>query len=182
MSKRKAVFLDRDGVVNVFPGPGRFVRSWAEFRFMPEVRAGLSRLRAAGFALVLITNQSGVGRGLMSLEDLHEIHRRMQDELGTERLDAIYYCPHHPDDGCACRKPSPAMIRQAVAEHGLDLAASFLVGDSGRDIEMGRAVGLRTTLCRMNLPPSIESMEARYRPERFSKTLAEAVDWILDEA
>lgn len=179
MSKRKAVFLDRDGVVNVFPGPGKFVLNWAAFEFMPEVQPQLKRLREAGFFLVLVTNQSGVGRGLMTLDDLHEIHVNMQAELGAHGLDAIYFCPHHPDAGCTCRKPSPEMILRAAAEHGLELAASFLVGDSGRDIEMGRAAGVRTTLCRENLPPSIESMEARYRPERFSRSLGEAVDWIL---
>ncbi|MBI3831218.1 MAG: HAD family hydrolase [Planctomycetes bacterium] len=178
---RKAVFLDRDGVINVFPGPGKFVLKWDEFIFMPQVQKNLQRLRARGFFLALVTNQSGVGRGLMELDTLHEIHKRMQQELDHARLDAIYYCPHHPDEGCACRKPSAFMLQQAARDHALDLTRSFLVGDSGRDIEMGRAAGCRTALCREHLPPSIEAMQERYQPERLFKTLAEAVDWILAE-
>ena len=118
----------------------------------------------------------------MRLEDLQDIHARMQEALGEARLDGIYYCPHHPDEGCGCRKPSPEMIQCAAKEHGLDLAASFVVGDSGRDIEMGRNAGCRTVLCRRNLPPSIESMEPRYQPDVFAETLAQAVDWILRAA
>jgi len=175
---RPAVFLDRDGVINVFPGPGEFVKSWAEFRFMPGVAAQLRRLREAGFALVLITNQSGVGRGLMSLDDLHHIHQMMQKELGADSVDAIYFCSHHPDDGCDCRKPSPRMIQDACREHGLDPKQSFVIGDSGRDIEMGRAAGCTTILCRENLPVR-EQMKPQYRPDQMFATLAGAVDWIL---
>ncbi len=179
---RKAVFLDRDGVVNRFPGKGKFVLNWTMFEFMPEVQESVRRLRQAGFFLALITNQSGVGRALMSMADLEDIHARMQEALAGDRLDAIYFCRHHPDEGCGCRKPSPKMIQLAVEEHGLDVAKSFLVGDSGRDIEMGRAAGCRTVLCRQNLPPSIESMEPRYQPHVFAKTLPEAVDWILSQS
>ncbi|MCW8131897.1 MAG: HAD family hydrolase [Planctomycetota bacterium] len=180
--KHKAVFLDRDGVINVFPGDGKFVLHYNEFIFMPQVAENLARLRAAGFLLVLVTNQSGVGRGLMKLEALHEIHDRMQDLLAASKLDGIYYCPHHPDERCRCRKPSPWMIERAAEDLQIDCARSFLVGDSGRDIEMGRAAGLRTALCRENLPPSIEAMEPRYRPEKLFKALAPAVDWILAES
>jgi len=181
-SPRRAVFLDRDGVVNVFPGDGEFVKSWAEFHFMPRVQEQLLRLRAAGFFLSLATNQSGVGRKLMTLETLHEIHRNMQAQLGAAQLDHIAYCHHHPDDGCACRKPSPQMLCEPAEQFGLDLSKSFLIGDSGRDIEMGRAAGVRTALCREKLPPSIEAMQPKYRPERLFRTLPEAVDWVIAEA
>ena len=179
---RPAIFLDRDGVINVFPGDGKYVLDWRNFTFMPDVQSSLLRLRAAGYFLVLVTNQSGVGRGLMTLDTLHDIHARMQAQLGAAKLDAIYYCPHHPDENCGCRKPSTFMLKQAAADHGLDLSPrSFLIGDSGRDIEMGRAAGVRTALCRQNLPPSIEALEPRYRPEKLFKTLGEAVAWVLSE-
>ena len=179
MAKR-AVFLDRDGVINVFPGPGKFVVSWEMFEFMPDLPESLRRLRERGFFLALITNQSGVGRGLMDLQTLHEIHEKMQGELGAHALDAVYFCPHHPDDGCGCRKPSPRLIQQACAEHNLDAARSFCVGDSGRDIEMGRAAGCKTVLCRENLPV-FEKLSAAHRPDRMARTLREAVDWILEQ-
>lgn len=177
---RKTVFLDRDGVINVFPGEGKYVLNWESFTFMPGVSENLMRLRSAGFLLVLVTNQAGVGRGYMKLETLHEIHARMQAQLGPARLDAIYYCHHHPDDRCPCRKPSVYMLNRAKEEHGVDFERSFLVGDSGRDIEMGRGAGCRTALCRQNLPPSIEALEPRYRPDRLFKTLDLAVNWILE--
>ena len=175
---RPAIFLDRDGVINVFPGPGEFVLSWEGFTFMPGVGRQLRRLRGAGFFLALITNQSGVGRGLMPLSALLDIHARMQAGLGGDALDAIYYCPHHPEDGCACRKPAPGMILRACAEHGLDPRASVVVGDSGRDIEMGRAAGCRTILCRQNLPV-YENLQAAHRPDQMFQALSEAVDWVL---
>jgi histidinol-phosphate phosphatase family protein len=181
VSLRPAVFLDRDGVINVFPGPDKFVRSWDEFAFMPGVADELKRLRAAGLFLALITNQSGVGRGLMTLETLNHIHAQMQKMLGEHAIDAIYYCPHHPDDNCTCRKPSPEMILRACKEHGLDPARSVMIGDSGRDIEMGRAAGCKTVLCRESLPPSPEKLKPQHRPDRMFKTLKDAVDWVLEE-
>lgn len=178
MSLRPAVFLDRDGVINVFPGDGKYVLEWSQFVFMPRVRECLARLRNAGFALVLVTSQSGVGRGLMTQATLDEIHARMQEGLGTERFDAIQFCPHHPDVGCPCRKPSPWMIERAAMEQGLELRRSFVVGDSSRDIVMGRAAGCRTVLCRPNLP-RIEDVPPEKRAERMFATLTEAVDWVL---
>jgi len=180
LALRKAVFLDRDGVVNVFPGPGEFVLNWKAFRFIEDVPGQIVRLRKAGFFLALITNQSGVGRGLMPIEALHEIHANMQRELGAECLDAIYYCPHHPDAGCGCRKPSPQMILTACREHGLDPKVSFVIGDSGRDIHMGRDAGCRTILCRENLP-ELEKMKPEHRPDWMEKTMTGAVDWILGQ-
>ena len=175
---RKAIFLDRDGVVNIFPGVDKFVLSWADFNFMPGIREQLRRLREAGFFLSLATNQSGVGRGLMPLDALLDMHARMQQTLESEALDAIYFCPHHPDDRCICRKPSPELILRACREHDLDPRASFMLGDSGRDIEMGAAAGCRTILCRENLPDPA-NLKPHHRPDKMFRTVAESVDWIL---
>lgn len=168
---RPAVFLDRDGVVNVSPGVGRFVLRWQDFRFAPGVPAQLRRLRRAGFFLAVVTNQSCVGRGLLASEALEDLHRRMQAALGKSAFDAIYCCPHHPQAGCACRKPSPALILRACAEHGLDAGASFMLGDQARDIEMGRAAGCRTVFC--GAPPR------GCRPDHTARTLKRAADWVL---
>jgi histidinol-phosphate phosphatase family protein len=176
-SARPAVFLDRDGIINRPPGPGRFVLEWPAFQFLPDVPASLLRLRHAGFFLALITNQSCVGRGLMTEATLQEIHVRMQAALGAARLDAIYYCPHRPDAGCPCRKPAPELIRRAAQAHGLDLPHSFMVGDARRDILMGRAAGCRTILCRPDRPTASAAPEDR--PDHWCRTLPEAVDWVL---
>ncbi|MEI6232284.1 MAG: HAD family hydrolase [Planctomycetota bacterium] len=175
---KNAIFLDRDGIVNVYPGEDKFVLSWDEFHFMPGIHTDLKRLRANGWFLSLATNQSGVGRGLMSLETLHEIHTNMQAGLGSEAVDAIYFCPHHPDAGCVCRKPSPHLILQSCADHDIDPHQSVMIGDSNRDIEMGRAAGCRTILCKQNLP-AFEALKPQHRADAMFKTLAEAVDWIL---
>lgn len=177
---QRAVFLDRDGVINVFPGEDKFVLAWEEFQFMPGVAEPLRRLRAHGFFLALVTNQSCVGRGLLTLDDLNAIHARMQAELGADALDAIYACPHAPGAGCTCRKPSPELIQRACREHHLDAKRSFVIGDSGRDIEMGRAAGCTTILCRQNLPDR-DKMKPQYRPDQMMRTLEEAVDWILSQ-
>lgn len=175
---KKAIFLDRDGIINVYPGEDKFVLDWSAFHFMPGLRENLKRLRAHGYFLSLATNQSGVGRGRMSLDTLNEIHARMQAELGTEAVDAIYFCPHHPDAGCACRKPSPHLILQSCADHDIDPRNSVMIGDSDRDIEMGAAAGCRTILCREKLPVRA-ALKPQLRPDQMFKTLSEAVDWIL---
>lgn len=178
MSLRPAVFLDRDGLINVCPGVGKYVLAWSAFRFMPQVRENLARLRKAGFFLALITSQSGVGRGLMTQAALDEIHAKMQESLGTERFDAIYFCPHRPDEGCPCRKPLPGMIQQAARAYSLDLARSFVIGDTIRDIEMGRAAGCRTVLCQPDVSYLLEVPPGK-GADRTCATLTESADWVL---
>jgi D-glycero-D-manno-heptose 1,7-bisphosphate phosphatase len=146
--RRSAVFFDRDGVVNR-RRIDDYVKEWTEFEFLPEVFSVLPRVHDAGYLAVLVTNQRGIARGLMTLETLEEIHTTMQRELrkwGSGGFDAIYFCPHGRDAGCACRKPLPGMLLQAAREHRIDLAASWMIGDSESDIEAGRAAGCRTIL------------------------------------
>jgi D-glycero-D-manno-heptose 1,7-bisphosphate phosphatase len=143
---RKAVFLDRDGVI-VIP-EFRDGRSFApvhlkDYRFYPEVLAALSRLKAAGFLLVVVTNQPEVGRGLIAEEVLMEMHRRLQASFP---VDAIKVCRHTGADGCNCRKPKPGMLLEAASELGISLLDSFMVGDRVSDVEAGRAAGCRTVL------------------------------------
>ena len=147
MSSRPAVFVDRDGVINRRL-PGDYVRAWDQFRFLHGARAGLRLLREAGFLLVVITNQRGIGRGLMSEADLAEVHRRMQTELARAGagVDLILHCPHDLGADCRCRKPRPGMIEQALARFSVDTARSWVVGDELTDLEAGRAAGIRGVL------------------------------------
>ncbi len=152
--RRRAVFLDRDGVLIADVD---HLRSVEQIRILPRVPQALARLRAAGWTLVIATNQSVVARGWITEARLGEIHRALLDQLrarGAE-IDAVYYCPHHPDGAvdpyrraCDCRKPSPGMLLRAAGEHHLDLAASVVVGDAPSDIEAGRRAGCRTVLIR----------------------------------
>jgi len=142
----RAIFFDRDGVVNV-RRVDDYVKTWDEFAFLPDIFSVLPRVREAGYLTILVTNQRGIARSLMSEASLATIHERMQAALQGRtghRFDAIYYCPHDRDAACDCRKPLPGMLLQAAAEHGIDLAASWMIGDSESDIEAGIAAGCRT--------------------------------------
>ena len=144
-----AVFLDRDGVINVDHG---YVSTWERFDFLPGVPEALRELQDAGYLLVVVSNQSGIGRGYYSEADVASLNRAIAQYLGSTvgvTLSGFYHCPHHPTEAegefrreCDCRKPAPGMIRQAVLDHDIDLKTSLLVGDKDSDIEAGRAAGV----------------------------------------
>ena len=139
-----AAFLDRDGVSNHRIPGDTYVTCPAELEILPHVPEAIRTLRARGYRIVVFTNQRGVARGFLSLEDLSEVHAKLEAELSQAGapIDALYFCPHDNDDGCACRKPRPGMLLDAAREHDLDLARSVLVGDTPRDLEAGRAAGV----------------------------------------
>lgn len=141
---RPAAFLDRDGVLNHRIPGDTYVTRPEELRVLPHAAEGVRELARRGYLTVVVTNQRGVGRGLMSLADLEAVHARLRAELaaGGARLDGIYACPHDRDAGCECRKPRPGLLLRAARELGIDLARSLLVGDSERDLEAGRAAGV----------------------------------------
>ncbi len=144
----RAVFLDRDGVIN--RNRPDYVKAWEEFEFLPGALKALERLAGSPFYIVVVTNQSAVGRGLVSRGDIDGIHTRMERAIrgARGRVDAIYYCPHTPADGCDCRKPRPGLLFQAAEKLQLDLAASYLVGDDLSDAEAALAAGVRPVLLR----------------------------------
>jgi D-glycero-D-manno-heptose 1,7-bisphosphate phosphatase len=133
--------LDRDGVIN--RELGHFVRDWSEFEFLPGVLQALRRLASLSIPVVVVTNQSAVGRGWMSAPELGAIHQRMLIEVRAAggRLDDILVCPHAPDAGCACRKPLPGLLLEAAAKHGFELGRTLMAGDKERDVEAARAAG-----------------------------------------
>jgi D-glycero-D-manno-heptose 1,7-bisphosphate phosphatase len=140
-----AVFMDRDGTVIVDAGyPSRA----EQVELLPDTAAALARLKADGFKLVVISNQSGIGRGLVTEADAQRVHARFVAVLADAGvdLDGAYYCPHAPEDACTCRKPSPELILRAARELDLDPGRSFMVGDRDSDLESGRRAGCRTIL------------------------------------
>ncbi len=145
---RPAIFLDRDGVINE-NRPDHITR-WDLVQFLPGVFDALRRLAASDYALVVVTNQSAVGRGLMTAQTLHEINDGIVARVRAEggRIDALYACPHGPDEGCACRKPKPGMLLQAAEDLGIDLSRSYLVGDAVTDVEAALRAGCRPFLVR----------------------------------
>jgi D-glycero-D-manno-heptose 1,7-bisphosphate phosphatase len=142
---RPAVFLDRDGTVMEDVG---YPRDPETVRLLPGATAALAALQAAGFALVIVSNQSGIGRRIITAEQARAVHERFVSKLAGDgvTIDAFRYCPHAPEEGCDCRKPRPDMLLNAAAELGLDLSRSTMIGDRASDLEAGRAAGARTIL------------------------------------
>jgi histidinol-phosphate phosphatase family protein len=181
--KAWGVFLDRDGTL--VPDSGYMVDP-GQLRLFPPVGDALASLRGEGAALVLISNQSAVARGLMDDAGLELMDRRLHElvEATGNRLDRTYYCTHHPDFGgaCTCRKPSPEMILRGIDELGLDAGSSFLIGDTVTDLEAGRAAGVRTVLVLTGLGGvSRSDAEARGLADVVVSDLSAAAQWILRE-
>jgi D-glycero-D-manno-heptose 1,7-bisphosphate phosphatase len=148
-ARRRCLFLDRDGVINAAPPKGEYIRSWEEFRLLPEVVSWIRLFKAAGYLAIVVTNQRGVALGLYSEADLQAIHERMRAELAAQGaiLDDIFYCPH-AEDSCDCRKPRPGLVLAAQEKWGIDLAGSLLIGDSSRDRMLAERCGIPFALVR----------------------------------
>ena len=145
----RCVFLDRDGTI---AKDVPYCANPEHFQLLPRAGAGIKQLNNAGFKVILITNQSGIGRGYFTAVALDLVHEKMKADLAVHgaHLDGIYYCPHHPDENCDCRKPKPKLILQASEEHHIDLARSYFVGDTANDIAAGKAAGCTTVLIAQN--------------------------------
>ena len=145
----KVVFLDRDGVINEKAPEHEYVTEWGKFRFLPDAAEGIKKLNGAGYRIVIVSNQRGVARGLMTAEQVDEIHRRMCAELEKcgAHIDDIYVCPHGEGE-CSCRKPEIGLFLMAERKFAVDKSASWMIGDSESDVEAGRRYGVRTVLVR----------------------------------
>ena len=142
----RAVFLDRDGTLNRAALPGEYVQAAYEVELLDGAAAAVALLARAGYLCVVVSNQRGVALGQMSGEDLHAVDARLRDLVakGGAELSATYYCIHGLDDGCDCRKPKPGLLTRAARELGIELSASWMVGDSSTDVEAGARAGCRT--------------------------------------
>jgi histidinol-phosphate phosphatase family protein len=187
----KTIFLDRDGVINRNPPNKGYVRKWAEFTFIPNARKAIRELSENGYRIIVVTNQAGIGRGLYSEENLTDIHSQMVAEISKAggRIDAVYYCPHHPDAGCECRKPKPGMLLRAAREHNIELSTAYLIGDWTTDIEAGRRVGTTTFLVLtglgqesyyhyINMKPCRRADKNGHRPDKIFTNLYTATRWL----
>ncbi len=181
---RRAVFLDRDGTIN---REVDFVATPDRLELLPGARDAMHRLADAGFAIVVVTNQSGIARGLFGETELARIHEKLLHETG-ELLAAIVHCPHHPDqDGpygrdCECRKPKGGLVQLGAQLISATLEGSYLVGDSARDVLAARGTPLRTVYVHSGKPPAREMQrlrEADFAPTAEAMDLCAAADWIL---
>ena len=152
---RPTAFLDRDGTINVKAAEGEYVRSWDEFAFLPGAEEAIRLLAAAGWRVVVVTNQRGVALGRMTMDDVEDIHRRMREAVP---VDAVYVCPHERG-ACDCRKPGIGLFRQAMGEFPeIDPASSVVIGDADSDIQAGEVFGARTV--RVGAPPLPSLLDA----------------------
>jgi D-glycero-D-manno-heptose 1,7-bisphosphate phosphatase len=145
-NSRPAIFLDRDGVI--IENRDEYVLAWEDVTFIPSALPALAKLAASDYAVVVVTNQAAVGRGLLSRADAHMINNRIQAEVvhSGGRLDRVYMCPHHPDEDCECRKPKPGLLLQAARELNIDLTQSWMIGDALTDLQAGQAAGVSNSL------------------------------------
>ena len=177
---KRAVFLDRDGVLSV--EGGEYVTCAEKLHLLPGVGTAIARLNAAGYKVIVFTNQAGVGRGYLTLEALNAIHERLQCEISKAggTITAIYACPHAPEAGCTCRKPLPGMLLQAARAHNIDLKQSYAVGDSPRDIAAGQAAGCHTLLVLCGHTASYEAATfPAPLPDYVFDNLVAATDWLV---
>jgi D-glycero-D-manno-heptose 1,7-bisphosphate phosphatase len=154
-----AIFIDRDGVINTRRA-NDYVLTWSEFAFIPGIREALRQLSALCLPMIMISNQSAVGRGLLTPAALEEITLRMNQTLLTDRISfaAAYFCPHRPDEHCLCRKPQPELLRRAAADFNLELTRSIFIGDSDTDMQAARAAGCQPVLFGPGLSSNSESL------------------------
>lgn len=188
MSNRRAVFLDRDGVLNrnVYysdSGEWEAPRKSADLELLPGVPQALIRLRAAGYALFLVSNQPSFAKGKTGLTELHAVHDRLCELVGRTIFDSVYYCFHHPEGvvpefsgPCRCRKPSPYFLELAAKDHGIDLSGSWMIGDRHSDVLCGRAAGARTIQVDFGHP---SQTPAQASPDHRAADLPAAVELIL---
>ena len=185
---QKAIFLDRDGTINVF---GNFVTDPSMLKLMPQAPSAIKRINKSAYLAICITNQPVVARGETTFEGLREIHCKMEDLLGNEGayLDDIYFCPHHPDKGfpgevaslkieCDCRKPKIGMLLKAKSKYNIDLSKSWFIGDTCQDVQTGINAGCKTVLL-LGGDPRPYAKYGDVKPDFVCNTIDEAVEYIL---
>ncbi|MBP7216076.1 MAG: HAD family hydrolase [Candidatus Omnitrophica bacterium] len=177
----KAVFLDRDGVINKYPGDRLYVTSWRRFAFIPRAKKAIAALSNAGFGIFVISNQGGVQKKIFSQRTLDTITKNMLVEIERSggRINAVYYCTHRKEEGCSCRKPKPGLLKIAQRDFGIDLKKSFFVGDSLMDIQAALACGCTSILVLSGREKLANKRAWEPKPHIVAKDLYEAAQIIL---
>ncbi len=177
---RRFVFLDRDGVVNVYRR-GRYVSNPEDLEYPPGGLEAIRRLNENGFEVIVVSNQAGVGKGLMPAENLERITRKLLDDVATAggRLLDVLYCVHAPSDDCDCRKPKPGLLLEAARRHGVDLPRTFFVGDNRSDVEAAAAAGCRSIFVLAGASSGEDRSSWPVQPEFVVPDLPAAADRVI---
>jgi histidinol-phosphate phosphatase family protein len=177
----RAVFLDRDGTINE---EVNYLNKEDQVKILPGSAKAIKILNEHGYKVIIITNQSGVARGYLSIQKLEEINKHLKSELLKEGaiIDAIYYCPHHPDEGCDCRKPNTKLLERAAEDLDIDFTSSYIVGDKLNDLKTGKKVGCGTVLVLTGYGKTefkeLEKLD--FKPNHIAENLYHAVLWITN--
>lgn len=184
--KAEAIFLDRDGTINEEVG---YLDSISRLTLFPQTPTAIRMINASGMKSVVVTNQSGIARGYFTETFVQELHRHIQEILAPydARLDAFYFCPHHPDGqgryrkGCNCRKPEPGMLIAAATDLGIDLARSYLIGDTCKDMQAAHSAGVKAVLVRTGYGRQAETEHSALTPHHIADGILPAVAWIMQD-
>lgn len=174
---KAAVFLDRDGTINIDVG---YLSNPDELSLIDGSAAAIKKLNGRGLKVIVISNQSGAGRGYFTVTDVRAVNARLTEllEHAGARIDGIYCCPHRPDEGCPCRKPRPGLVLQAAVEHGVDPGVSYVVGDKASDMELAGNTGSKSVLVLTGMGRS-EAQKLTATPDHIAPDIMAAVEWIL---
>ena len=183
---QKTIFIDRDGVINKDPGGWTkysYVTKWDEFFFIDGSVKALQLLKDAGYKIFVISNQGGISKGYFTQKDLDEVNRKMLIEIkkGGGKIDRLFYCIHHDKDNCECRKPKTGLIEQAAKTMRIDFKETYIIGDSIRDVEAGKRIGMKTIFVSSGKTPLSELDSWGIKPDYIKKDLLEAVEWLLSK-
>lgn len=178
-TKNIAVFFDRDDTLNIDPG---YLSDPQKMKLFPEAYEAVRLVNEAGLLAIVVSNQSGIGRGLITPEQLQAVNQRMLDLLAAKNahIDRLYHCPHHPHANCACRKPRTALVEQAAKELDIDLRHSFVIGDRQSDIDLGRNMGGTSVLVQVK-PPQKRRLSVENKPDFIAQDVRQAAEWVLQQ-
>lgn len=179
----KVVFLDRDGVINKYPGDKLYVTSVKKFSFLPGAKSAIAKLSKNGFKIFIASNQAGVGRGIYAKRTLEAITRKMLSEIEEAggKIDKVYYCLHRKDAGCSCRKPKPGLLKKAAREFNFSLKHSFFIGDTIRDVITANNAGCRSILVFSGKEKPANRKNWEVQPDFTSKSLKSAAGFLLKQ-
>jgi len=176
----KAVFLDRDGVINKYPGDKLYVTSLRKFKFLPKVKEAISLLNQKGYKVFIASNQAGVGRGVYSQRTLDAITAKMLSDIKESggRIEKVYYCTHRKEDCCSCRKPKPGLLKNAAKEYKFTLKESFFAGDTIRDVVTAHSAGCKSILVLSGKEKLSNKKKWEDKPDFIFKNLLEAAKFL----
>ncbi len=177
----KVIFLDRDGVINKYPGDRKYVTSWKEFRFLPKAKLAIAKLYKHKFKIFIISNQAGINKGIFSQENLDDITKKMLAaiEKSGGKIEAVYYCTHRQEENCFCRKPKAGLIDIAKKTHSVKTKKSFFIGDTIRDVKTAKAAGCKSILVLSGKEKLSHKKGWEVQPDFVFRDLWEATEFIL---